>query len=88
MTEQLAGALLSDNVNGPSKEVEKAAQPATPPLAADLGSGSLIVDGPAPAAAPKPRTKPPADCPAAGESKKLSPLEKADLRAGGSAPGC
>ena len=88
MTEQLAGALLGDNVNGPSKEVERAAPPATPSLAADLGSGSLIVDAQPPTAAPKPRTKPPADCPAAGDSKKLSPLEKADLRASGSASGC
>jgi N-acetylglucosaminyldiphosphoundecaprenol N-acetyl-beta-D-mannosaminyltransferase len=88
MTEQLAGALLGENVGGPSKEVEKAAQPVTPPLAADLGGGSLIVDGQPLVAAPKPRTKPPMECAAAGESKKLSPLEKADLRAGGSALGC
>src|SRR5439155_18706771 len=64
VTEQLAGALLSDNVNGPAKDVEKAGQPATPALAADLGRGSLLADGFAPdpvATAPR-RPKPVADC--------------------------
>jgi spore germination cell wall hydrolase CwlJ-like protein len=88
MTEALAGALLSDNVNGPSKVVETAGQLAAPPLAADLGGGSLIADGAAPAA-PRPRKpKPSSDCPARADGKQLSPLAKADLRAGGTSPGC
>jgi len=32
--------------------------------------------------------KPPTDCPAGGDSKKLSPLGKADMRAGGSTQTC
>lgn len=88
MTEQLAGALLGDNVNGPARDVERAGQPPAPPLAADLAAGSLIGDGQAPAVQPARRTKPSADCPAHGESRQLSPLGKADLRAGGSATNC
>jgi spore germination cell wall hydrolase CwlJ-like protein len=88
-TEQLANALLSDNVNGTTKDVEKAGPPPPPPLAADLSAGSLIADGQTPAP-PPPARKPrlPADCPSASDSKQLSPLGKSDLRAGGSAPGC
>jgi len=87
-SEQLAGALINDNLNGPSKDVEKAGGPGTPPLAADLGGGSLINDGQASTATPPRGTKPPADCPAGGDSTQLSPLGKADMRAGGSSPGC
>ncbi len=89
--EQLAGALINDNVNGPAKNVEKAGQPATPPLAADLGRGSLIIDGQTPAAVPAHSPKQSNDCQATAEnSKQLSPLGRADLRAGGgaAAPGC
>ena len=88
MTEALAGALLSDNVNGPPKVVETAGQLAAPPLAADLGGGSLIADGAAPVAPPPRKPKPSSDCPARADGKQLSPLAKADLRAGGTSPGC
>ena len=87
-TEQLAGALRGDNVNGPARDVERAGQPAQPPLAADANGGSLIADGQAAAAAGSHRPKETPDCPSAGESKQLSPLGKADLRAGGSSSGC
>jgi N-acetylglucosaminyldiphosphoundecaprenol N-acetyl-beta-D-mannosaminyltransferase len=90
ITEQLAGALLSDSVNGPAKDVEKAGEPATPPLAADLGRGSLLADGPTPgpvATSPR-RPGPTVDCPTGRDSRQLSPLGKADMRAGGSSPGC
>ena len=87
MTQQLAGALISDNLNGAPKEVEKAGQP-PPPLAADLGAGSLIIDGQQ-TPAPKPRRpKSTADCPAGGENRQISPMGKADLRAGGSSTAC
>src|SRR5437868_2936707 len=88
LTAALAGALLSDNVNGPTKDVEKAGQPAASPLAADLGGGSLIADGQTPAAPTRRRAKPAVDCTAAGDSRQLSPLGKSDLRAGGVSPGC
>jgi hypothetical protein len=51
--EELAGALISNGLNGASKDVEKAGRPAAPPLAADLSSGSLIARGGAPAALPR-----------------------------------
>jgi len=88
ITEQLAGALISDSLNGATKDVEKAAQPAAPPLAADLGGGSLIVDGPAPAASPTRRRKPSTDCAAGSDGKQLAPFGKAEMRAGASSPGC
>jgi exopolysaccharide biosynthesis WecB/TagA/CpsF family protein len=87
ITAELAGALLNDNVNGPPREVEKAGQPASSQLAADLGGGSLIVDGQAPAAKPSRRTKPGSDCADSGDSKQLSPLGKSEMRAGSSG-GC
>jgi exopolysaccharide biosynthesis WecB/TagA/CpsF family protein len=88
MTQQLAGALLSDKVNGLPKDVEKAGRSAAPPLAADLAAGSLIADGqvkPTPATHP---AKPSSDCSAGGENKQLSPMGKADMRAGASSQGC
>jgi len=86
-TAQLAGALLSDNVNGLPKDVEKAGQPPTPPLAADIGVGSLVADGGSPVAPP--RTKKPASkCPTGTDRNQLSPLGKTDMRAGGSPSGC
>ena len=87
-TEQLAGALLSDNLNGPLKDVEKAGQAAPTQLAADIGGGSLLADGQVPAAPAPKKAKPSTDCTAAGDSKKLSPLGKAEMRPGGSSGGC
>ena len=87
-SEQLAGALLSDNVSGPAKDVEKAGQAAAPPLAADLGSGSLLADGGTPVAPPPKKPKQSSDCAVGGDSKQLSPMGKADLRAGSSSSGC
>ena len=86
-TEQLAGALISDSLIGATKDVEKAGQPAAAPLAADLGSGSLIIDGQAPAP-PSRRKKPAANCPSSDDSKQLSPIRPSDVRAGSSSPGC
>jgi exopolysaccharide biosynthesis WecB/TagA/CpsF family protein len=86
-TEQLAGALLSNSLNGASDDVEKAAASPAPPLAADIGGGSLISDGDTPAVLSG-RKKPTTDCAAPHESKQLSPLGKTDLRAGSSSPGC
>jgi exopolysaccharide biosynthesis WecB/TagA/CpsF family protein len=88
MTEQLAGALLSDNVNGPARDTEKAGQPSAPPLAADLASGSLIADGQAPVVAPPHRARRSTDCAPRGDSKQLAPMGKADMRAGGLSPSC
>ena len=88
MTEQLAGALISDNLIGAAKDVEKAAQPTAPPLAADIGIGSLIADGQAPAASQPRRKKTSNDCAVAGENKQLSPMGKSEMRANGASSGC
>ena len=88
LTEQLVGALLSDNANGPTKDVERAGQPAGSPLAADVGGGTLIAGGQAPAVPARRRNKTSADCAAGVDSKQLSPLAKADMRANGSSLGC
>lgn len=88
ITEQLAGALLSDNLNGLTKDVEKAGQTASSPLAADAGGGSLIIDGGSPVASPARRAKAAADCPAGKDRKQLTPLERADMRAGSSPSSC
>jgi exopolysaccharide biosynthesis WecB/TagA/CpsF family protein len=86
--EQLAGALISNDVNGPAKTVEKAGEPATAALAADLGRGSLIIDDQAPAAVPARGAKRSSDCQTADNSKQLSPLGRADMRAGAALSGC
>jgi exopolysaccharide biosynthesis WecB/TagA/CpsF family protein len=87
-TEQLAGALIGDGLNGAAKDVEKAGQPAGSRLVADIASGTLIAGAPtAPAAAPR-RSKSAADCTTGEAGKQLSPLTRADMRAGGTSPGC
>jgi hypothetical protein len=86
VTEQLASALISDGLNGATKDVEKAAQPPAPPLAVDLASGTLIGDSQTPPAAPR-QAKQSVDCPA-GSERKLSPLSPANMRAGSASPGC
>lgn len=86
-TAALAGALLGDEVNGPAKDVEKAAAAAVP-LAADIGGGSLIIDVEKPATTTPRKARPATDCSTASDSKQISPLGKADLRAGGAASGC
>ncbi len=89
VTEQLANALLGDKVNGPSIDIEKAGPAASSPLAADVGGGSLIADGQTSASTPAPRRpKSSTDCPAGLENRQLSPLGKADMRAGNPASGC
>ena len=86
-TAQLAGALLSDNVNGVPKDVERAAQPAPPPLAADVGAGSLIAGGGTPVA-PAQTKKRTSKCATGTERNQLSPLAKTDMRAGAGSSGC
>jgi exopolysaccharide biosynthesis WecB/TagA/CpsF family protein len=87
-TAQLAGALIGDALNGATRDVEKAGQPATTALAADIASGTLIAGAPtAPVAAPR-RSKSAADCATGGDAKRLSPLTPADMRASGSSSSC
>jgi spore germination cell wall hydrolase CwlJ-like protein len=84
--EQLANVLISDGLNGAARDVEKAAQPASP-LAVDSARGTLVADGQAPPA-PSRRAKAPSECAAAGERKQLAPLSANDIRSGVPTPGC
>jgi N-acetylglucosaminyldiphosphoundecaprenol N-acetyl-beta-D-mannosaminyltransferase len=89
MTEQLAGALISDSLNGAAKDVEKAGAIAGSPLAADIGTGSLIADVGTPVAPAPSRKRNSPDCPVGVDGKQLAPLGKTDLRArGASSSGC
>jgi hypothetical protein len=87
-TEQLAGALIGDGLNGAAKDVEKAGGPAAAALQADIASGTLIAGAPtAPVTAPR-RPKSAADCTTGADGKRLSPLTPADMRASGSSSSC
>ena len=85
-TEQLANALISDDIEG-VKDVEKAAPAPTPPLLIDSAHGTLIADAEAPPASPK-KIKPVSDCAAKSGSKQVAPLGANDLRASGGSQGC
>jgi hypothetical protein len=87
-TEALAGALLNDNVNGALKDVEKAGPADASPLAADIGGGSLLADAQTPATPPRKKARPSTECSAGSDSRKLSPLGKADMRSGGDSTSC
>jgi len=87
VTDQLASALISDNVAGASTDVEKAAVPPAPAPLVDSLHGTLLADGEA-APVPSPRHKRTADCPASSQGKQLKPLTAEDVRAGVSNSGC
>ena len=87
VTDQLASALISDNVAGASTDVEKAAVPPAPAPLVDSLHGTLLADGEA-APVPSPRHKRTADCPASSQGKQLKPLTAEDMRAGVSNSGC
>jgi exopolysaccharide biosynthesis WecB/TagA/CpsF family protein len=85
-TAQLASALISDSLNGPAKDVEKAVAPASP-LAIDSAHGTLLADaGAQPPAVHK--AKPANECSAGSERKQLAPLGATDMRASGAGEGC
>jgi hypothetical protein len=86
VTEQLASALISDNVNGGAADVEKAAQPISP-LAVDSSGSTLIADGEAPPA-PSHRSKSSSECAAAGDRRQLAPLGATDMHAAAAPAGC
>jgi hypothetical protein len=85
-TEQLASALISDDPNIAMKEVEKAAEPASP-LVSDSSHGTLIGDVGSPAIGVR-KPKAPSECPTASDNKQITALTANDLRSGASAPRC
>jgi spore germination cell wall hydrolase CwlJ-like protein len=86
VTQQLASALISDGIEGASRDVEKAAQTASP-LAIDSTHGILLADADG---LPKParQKKRPTACLTAADGKQGTRLEANDLRAGSSHSGC
>lgn len=80
-TEKLANALVSDDVAGASRDVEKAAQVATP-LTIDSNPGSsLLIDEQVKPLAGERSKKLTPTCIVPGDSKQLSPLGANDMRA-------
>ena len=87
VTQELASALMSDHVEGISKDVEKAAVGPTSPLEIDATRSVLLADSGA-APAPVHQAKPSSSCMPAADRKQLAPLRANDMRAGASASGC
>ena len=85
-TQALANALIADDTNGPTKDVEKAASP-TAQLAIDSSHGTLIVDGGTPPVEAH-HEKASSGCPVAGDHKQLTAIGANNLRVGISTPGC
>jgi len=88
VTDQLASALISDGVTGPSKDVEKAGTPPAPAPLVDSLHGTLLADEQQAAPAQPAKPKPKAECPASSQGKQLRPLTAVDVRAGVSNPAC
>jgi hypothetical protein len=86
-TEQLAHALISDDVNGKAPDAEKAGA-ATSALVIDSARGTLIGDAQGvPTTSPR-KTAPSTDCAIARDPKKLTPLGATEMRAGPGSSSC
>jgi len=83
---QLASVLLSDNVNGTTAEVEKAA-PAASPLLVDSSHGALIADEQGAAVVSR-KHKSSSNCGVAGDRRQLTPLGATDMRSAVAPSGC
>lgn len=79
VTEQLANALIGDEVNNGPQQVEKASAQPISPLLVDTSPASLVADSgfPKPLA---PKAKSARDCPTAIDDKRISPLRPNDVR--------
>ena len=80
VSHELANALLSDGIEGASKDVEKASPAASSALLIDKSHGTLLSDT-AGAPGPTKRTKSSADCSTVSDRRKLAPLGSNDMRA-------
>ena len=88
LTEELASALINDDVTNKVREVEKASQAATSPLLADADTSILLVGG-SPVAAPSGKAKRrSSECPPRNDEEQIKPLSPNDLRAATAASGC
>jgi spore germination cell wall hydrolase CwlJ-like protein len=83
---QLANALMGDDLKGATPVVEKAAAPASTPLA-DADRPTLIADAQAPVENSH-KAKAASQCAEDGASRQLNPLGANDMRSGVAAPGC
>jgi spore germination cell wall hydrolase CwlJ-like protein len=86
-TQQLANALMSDGVEGLSKDIEKASPTPHSPLLVDSSSGTLLADSGGVIPRP-PKAQRPGDCPASTDAKHLEPLGANDMRASVDRAGC
>ena len=80
VTHELANALLSDGIEGVSKDVEKASPAASSALLIDESHGTLLSDAAGAPALTK-RAKSSADCSTISDHRKLVPLGSNDMRA-------
>lgn len=87
VAKELASALISDGIEGASRNVEKAAAQPASPLQVDLAHGVLLADGgvAAPATNAKKRSS---ACPAETDRKQVGRLQANDVRAGSNTSGC
>jgi len=87
VTPELASALMSDHVEGISRDVEKAAGGSVSPLQIDSTRGVLLADsGAAPTKVQRPASSTP--CAQASDRKQLAPLKANDVRAETGPSGC
>jgi len=87
VTQQLANALISDGVEGLSKNIEKASPTPHSPLLMDSSGGTLLADSGG--VIPKvPKVQRSDDCPASTDAKHLEPLGANDMRASVDRAGC
>lgn len=87
VTPQLANALVSDGVEGLSKNVEKAAEPPHPQLSADIARGILLADSGTPFQATR-KPKSGIECTTAADGKQIAPLSANNMRATADRAGC
>ena len=85
--EQLANALISDDLNGSVREVEKAAAKGSSALRVDSSQGALLADA-RDASTPAHRPKSSADCPVTTDRKQITALGANDMRASTAPSGC
>jgi spore germination cell wall hydrolase CwlJ-like protein len=79
VTDQLANALIGDEVNNGPKQVEKVSAQPSSPLLIDASPSSLVADSGVPKGS-APNAKSARDCPATIDDKRVSPLRPNDVR--------
>lgn len=80
VTDELANALISDDISSHADEVEKASPPSSP-LLIDSTRGTLLAGENADAARPAKKPKATSECPSAADRKQIAPIGANDLNA-------